>query len=58
MKNSSLEKFRSFEMSKEVTKTLTGNACHENLGKCIETAQENGNDFLIPICVEVLCPRD
>ncbi|WP_282080664.1 hypothetical protein [Aquimarina algiphila] len=55
MKNSSLEKFRSFEMSKELTKTVSGNSCHENLGKCIETALDNDNDFLVEICVEVLC---
>lgn len=53
MKN--LRKFKQFEISKELSRNLRG-GCEAAI-PCMQTAYNNGNPWLIPVCIETLCPQ-
>ncbi len=51
MKNSVLENLSSFEMSRGMAKIVNGGT---PLGDCIRTAIRDGNEWLIPECLDIL----
>lgn len=53
MKNSSLEKLKSFEIPRSITKNIYGGT-EQDLENCITTAIRDENFWLIPDCYIIL----
>lgn len=56
MKDSNLEQFKNYEIPKKMIKYLFGGSggCCGALDGCVETAESDGNEWLIPECTRVL----
>ncbi|WP_299618982.1 hypothetical protein [uncultured Tenacibaculum sp.] len=52
----SLNHLKSFAISKENLKRINGGDICGAVNRCMQTAQRDGNTFLIPVCEEVLDP--
>lgn len=57
MKNSFLENLKAFELPKNITKYVNGGS-QSDLDNCKATAERDGNDWLIPVCEEILGGED
>ena len=51
----SLKNLKGFEIPTSLAKLINGKQCHSAVVGCILTATQNGNDFLVPKCYQVLC---
>lgn len=52
-----LKELQAFVLPKEILKQINGGDICTSVNKCMQTAQRDGNTFLIPICEEVLDPE-
>ncbi len=50
-----LKHLKAYEIPTSLAKIINGKECHTNIIKWIQTAISNDNDFLVPVCYQVLC---